>query len=157
MDPENQALIKRIVEEFGADDIVVMLGAGDAEAVEVAAETVRDGDPAWVGPLAGVQLGLPVLHVFEDDVKEQSDRSVYEEQIGFFEMTLGRRGGERGDAPSAGRGVAHPVIGLSGAGGGGAWSSSYHLPPPISPPSTTSVWAEMNRASSLARKSTAIA
>jgi betaine reductase len=33
-------------------------------------------------------LGLPVLHVFEDDVKEQADRTVYEEQIGFFEMTL---------------------------------------------------------------------
>jgi len=88
MDPENQALIKGIVERFGADDIVVMLGAGDAEAVEVAAETVRDGDPAWVGPLAGVQLGLPVVHVFEDEVKAQSDRAVYEEQIGFFEMTL---------------------------------------------------------------------
>jgi betaine reductase len=88
MDPDNQALIKRIVEELGVDDIVVMLGAGDAEAVEVAAETVRDGDPAWVGPLAGVQLGLPVLHVFEDEVKQQADRSVYDEQIGFFEMTL---------------------------------------------------------------------
>jgi glycine reductase len=88
MDPENQALIKGIVEEFGADDIVVMLGAGDAEAVEVAAETVRDGDPAWVGPLAGVQLGLPVVHVFEDEVKAQAERSVYDEQIGFFELTL---------------------------------------------------------------------
>lgn len=88
MDPENQALIKRIVEERGAEDIVVMLGAADAEAVEVAAETVRDGDPAWVGPLAGVQLGLPVLHVFEDEVKEQADDDVYEAQIGFFEMTL---------------------------------------------------------------------
>ena len=88
MDPENQALIKRIVEERGADDIVVMLGAADAEAVEVAAETVREGDPAWVGPLAGVQLGLPVLHVFEDDVKRQADASVYEAEIGFFEMTL---------------------------------------------------------------------
>ena len=88
MDPENQALIKRIVEERGTEDIVVMLGAADAEAVEVAAGTVRDGDPAWVGPLAGVQLGLPVLHVFEDDVKAQSDATVYEEQIGFFEMTL---------------------------------------------------------------------
>lgn len=87
MDPENQALIKRIVEERGAD-IVVMLGAADAEAVEVAAETVRDGDPAWVGPLAGVQLGLPVVHVFEDEVKRQADAAVYEEQIGFFEMTL---------------------------------------------------------------------
>ena len=88
MDPDNQALIKRIVEEHGADDIVVMLGAGDAEAVEVAAETVRDGDPAWVGPLAGVQLGLPVLHIFEDEVKAQADPAVYDEQIGFFEMTL---------------------------------------------------------------------
>ncbi len=88
MDPENQALIKRIVEEHGADGIVVMLGAADAEAVEVAAETVRDGDPAWVGPLAGVQLGLPVLHVFEDEVKAQADPAVYEAEIGFFAMTL---------------------------------------------------------------------
>jgi glycine/sarcosine/betaine reductase complex component A len=88
MDPDNQALIKRIIDEIGDTDIVVMLGAADAEAVEVAAETVRDGDPAWVGPLAGVQLGLPVLHVFEDEVKEQADDGVYETQIGFFEMTL---------------------------------------------------------------------
>ena len=88
MDPENQALIKRIVDEHGPEGIVVMLGAADAEAVEVAAETVRDGDPAWVGPLAGVQLGLPVLHVFEDEVKTQADAAVYEAQIGFFEMTL---------------------------------------------------------------------
>jgi len=88
MDPDNQALIKRIIDEIGDTDLVVMLGAADAEAVEVAAETVRDGDPAWVGPLAGVQLGLPVLHVFEDEVKEQADDGVYEAQIGFFEMTL---------------------------------------------------------------------
>jgi glycine reductase len=88
MDPENQALIKRIVEERGADGIVVMLGAADAEAVEVAAETVRDGDPAWVGPLAGVQLGLPVVHVFEDEVRAAADPSVYEEKIGFYAMTL---------------------------------------------------------------------
>jgi len=88
MDPDNQALIKRIVDEIGGEDLVVMLGAADAEAVEVAAETVRDGDPAWVGPLAGVQLGLPVLHVFEDEVKEQAVDGVYQAQIGFFEMTL---------------------------------------------------------------------
>jgi glycine/sarcosine/betaine reductase complex component A len=88
MDPQNQALIKRIVEEIGAEDVVVILGAADAEAVEVAAQTVRDGDPAWVGPLAGVQLGLPVLHVFEDVVKRQANPTVYQEQIGFLELTL---------------------------------------------------------------------
>ena len=118
MDPENQALIKRIVEERGADGIVVLLGAADAEAVEVAAETVRDGDPAWVGPLAGVQLGLPVLHVFEDEVKEQADGAVYEAEIGFFEMTLdvdevkdGDEAGPRRDVGEA-RG-RQPVIGRS--------------------------------------------
>jgi glycine/sarcosine/betaine reductase complex component A len=88
MDPDNQELIKRIVDEIGRDEIVVILGAADAEAVEVAAETVRGGDPAWVGPLAGVQLGLPVFHVFEDEVKRQADEAVYETHIGFFEMTL---------------------------------------------------------------------
>jgi glycine reductase len=88
MDPDNQALIKRIVEERGSEGIVVMLGAADAEAVEVAAETVRVGDPAWVGPLAGVQLGLPVLHVFEDDVRRQCDPELYESEIGFYAMSL---------------------------------------------------------------------
>jgi len=88
MDPDNQGLIKDLVERDGGDDLVVVLGAADPESVEVAAETVREGDPAYVGPLAGVQLGLPVLHVFEDEVKRQADESVYEEQIGFLEMTM---------------------------------------------------------------------
>ena len=80
MDPENQALIKRIVDGREAPTTSwCVLGAADAEAVEVAAETVRDGDPAYVGPLAGVQLGLPVWHVFEDEVKDQVDAAVYDE------------------------------------------------------------------------------
>jgi betaine reductase len=88
MDPENQGLIKRIVEEQGADGLVVLLGAADEDAVEVAAETVREGDPAYVGPLAGVQLGLPVWHVFEDEVKDQADPAVYDEQVGFFALSF---------------------------------------------------------------------
>ncbi len=88
MDPENQALIKRIVDERGSADLVVLLGAADEDAVAVAVETVREGDPAYVGPLAGVQLGLPVVHVFEDQVKAQADPAVYEEQVGFFALSF---------------------------------------------------------------------
>ena len=88
MDPENQDRIKSLVDEHGADDLVVVLGAADLEAIEVAAETVTVGDPAYVGPLAGVQLGLPVVHVLEEDVKEQADPSVWDEQVGLLEMTL---------------------------------------------------------------------
>ena len=88
MDPENQDRIKGLVDTYGADDVVVVLGAADLESLEVAAETVTLGDPAYVGPLAGVQLGLPVVHILEEDVKEQVDAAVYDEQVGLLEMTL---------------------------------------------------------------------
>jgi glycine/sarcosine/betaine reductase complex component A len=88
MDPENQDRIKSLVDEHGADDLVVVLGAADLESLEVTAETVTIGDPAYVGPLAGVQLGLPVVHILEEDIKEQVDPQVYEDQVGLLEMTL---------------------------------------------------------------------
>ena len=88
MDPENQDRIKGLVDTHGADDMVVVLGAADLESLEVAAETVTLGDPAYVGPLAGVQLGLPVVHILEENVKEQVDAGVYDEQVGLLEMTL---------------------------------------------------------------------
>jgi glycine reductase len=88
MDPENQGLIKRLVDEHGSENLVVVLGAADQEALEVAMETVTEGDPAYVGPLAGVQLGLPVMHIFEEEVKGQVDPALYEERIGFLELTL---------------------------------------------------------------------
>jgi betaine reductase len=88
MDPENQDRIKALVDRLGADDLVVVLGAADPEALEVAAETVTAGDPSYVGPLAGVSLGLPVVHIFEDEVKRQVDPFVYEDQIGLLELAL---------------------------------------------------------------------
>src|SRR5262245_61662959 len=88
MDPENQERIKRMADQHGTDDLVVVLGAADLESIEVTAETLTVGDPAYVGPLAGVPLGLPVIHVLDESVKEQADPDVYDEQVGLLEMTL---------------------------------------------------------------------
>jgi betaine reductase len=88
MDPESQAEIKAVADRFGSDGIVVVLGAADPAALEVAAETVTAGDPAYAGPLAGVSLGLPVVHILEPEVKEQVDPQVYAEQVGLLELTL---------------------------------------------------------------------
>lgn len=85
MDLENQARIKDLADKYG-DDLVVILGAGEAESATLAAETVTNGDPTYAGPLAGVQLGLPVYHVFE--LKEEADTDVYEEQASMMEMVL---------------------------------------------------------------------
>jgi hypothetical protein len=88
MDPEDQTAIRSVVERYGDGEVVVVFGAADPEGLEVAAATVTEGDPSYVGPLAGVQLGLHVLHVFEEQVKEQVDPKTYEEQVGFLAMTL---------------------------------------------------------------------
>lgn len=89
MDLENQKRVKEFTEEFGAENIVVILGAAEGEAAGLAAETVTLGDdPTYAGPLAGVQLGLDVYHIVEPEMKEAIDSELYEEQVGMMEMVL---------------------------------------------------------------------
>ena len=63
MDLENQKRVKDFADEYGAENLVVVLGAAEGEAAGLAAETVTAGDPTFAGPLTGVQLGLTVYHV----------------------------------------------------------------------------------------------
>ena len=88
MDLENQKRVLEFTEQFGGENIVVLLGAAEGEAASLAAETVTAGDPTYVGPLAGVQLGLKVYHVVEPEVKAEFDPDVYDEQCGMMEMVL---------------------------------------------------------------------
>jgi glycine reductase len=88
MDMENQARIKELAETEGTENLVVILGASEPESAELAAETVTAGDPTYAGPLSGVQLGLPVYHIMEPEIKEQIDETVWEEQMAMMEMVL---------------------------------------------------------------------
>lgn len=84
MDLSTQETIKRLVDQHGADALLVLLGAPDAESAGIAAETVVLGDPSWAGPLAGAQLGLPVYHILEDQVRAAVPAEVWEEQVGLM-------------------------------------------------------------------------
>ena len=86
MDLENQARIKELAEKYGKDELIIVLGGAEAEAVGLMAETVSVGDPTFAGPLSGVPLGLKAYHVFE--LKDEFDANVYEEQISMMEMVL---------------------------------------------------------------------
>ncbi len=88
MDLENQNRVKNAADEYGAENLVVILGGAEAEAAGLAAETVTAGDPTFAGPLAGVALGLDVYHILEPEVKEVCDPDVYDEQVGMMEMVL---------------------------------------------------------------------
>jgi len=86
MDLENQARIKELAEKFGAGNLLVVLGAAEAEAAGLAAETVSAGDPTFAGPLAGVPLGLKAYHIIE--LKDEINADIYDEQCGMMEMVL---------------------------------------------------------------------
>lgn len=83
---EKQTTIKKLADDIGTRDLIVVIGAADPEVAQVTAETVTTGDPSFAGPLAGVSLRLPVYHILEPDVKQAIPRDVYEEQAGFMEL-----------------------------------------------------------------------
>ena len=88
MDLENQKRVKDFADEYGAENLAVVLGAAEGEAAGLAAETVTAGDPTFAGPLTGVQLGLTVYHVCEPEMKAEFDEAVYDEQVSMMEMVL---------------------------------------------------------------------
>jgi len=88
MDLENQKRVKDLAEKYGAENVLVLIGGGEAESAGLTAETVTAGDPTFAGPLAGVPLGLKVYHAVEPEFKESVDADVYDEQIGMMEMVL---------------------------------------------------------------------
>ena len=88
MDLQNQQRVKEFAEKHNAEDIIVILGASDAEGAGIYAETVTLGDPTFAGPLAGVSLGLPVYHVLDPLMKAEADPRAWEEQVSMMEMVL---------------------------------------------------------------------
>lgn len=88
MDLENQKRVKDASDKYGAENLVVLIGAAEAEAAGLAAETVTAGDPTFAGPLAGVELGLRVYHAVEPEFKDEVDAQTYDDQIGMMEMVL---------------------------------------------------------------------
>src|SRR5262245_33103792 len=81
MDLESQGRIKQVVEQVGTNDVIAVLGANSAAAVEMTATTLSQGDPSWAGPLAGVALGIPSFHILEDAITQQLDPAVYDREL----------------------------------------------------------------------------
>ena len=77
-----------MVDQYGNDNLVVVLGSPDADSSELYAETLINGDPSWTGPLSGVSLNLPVYHILEPEIKSQVDSEVYKEHLELIEIAL---------------------------------------------------------------------
>jgi glycine/sarcosine/betaine reductase complex component A len=88
MNFENQGIIKRLADQYGPENLTVVLGNGEASGVEVFAETVTEGDPSYAGPLAGVAIKIPVYHVLEEDVMSQVPENLREEKLQLSALVI---------------------------------------------------------------------
>ena len=88
MNFENQGVIKRLADQYGPENLAVVLGNGEANGVEVFAETVTQGDPSYAGPLAGVALKIPVYHVLEEEVLGALPDNLREEKLQLSSLVI---------------------------------------------------------------------
>jgi len=88
MNFENQGVIKRLADQYGPENLAVVLGNGEANGVEVFAETVTQGDPSYAGPLAGVALKIPVYHVLEEEVMAAVPENLREEKLQLSSLVI---------------------------------------------------------------------
>jgi len=88
MDLEGQGRIQQVVEQGGTDDVIAVLGANSAAAVEMTAMTLKSGDPSYAGPLAGVALGIPSYHILEPEIVGQIDAVTYERELALSALAM---------------------------------------------------------------------
>jgi glycine/sarcosine/betaine reductase complex component A len=88
MNFENQGVIKRLADQYGPENLAVVLGNGEANGVEMFAETVTQGDPTYAGPLAGVSLKIPVYHVLEEEVLAMVPEKLREEKLELSSLVV---------------------------------------------------------------------
>jgi|SRR5215469_883225 len=88
MDLEGQGRIQQVVKQSGTDNVIAILGANSAAAVEMTALTLKSGDPSYAGPLAGVALGIPSYHILEPEIVAQVDAAVYERELALSALAM---------------------------------------------------------------------
>ena len=88
MDLEGQGRIRQVVEQSGTEDVIAVLGANSATAVEMTALTLKSGDPSYAGPLAGIALGIPSYHILEPEITGQIDAALYDRELALPALAM---------------------------------------------------------------------
>lgn len=70
------------------NNIIIVLGFLDESDCSIYAETFKDGDPTYAGPLAGLSLNLKTYHITEPEIKNKCDPKAYKDHAGIIETVI---------------------------------------------------------------------
>ena len=75
-----------MADEFGNEQLVIILGLNEPENLRIFATTFKEGDPSYAGPLAGVALGLKSSPIFE--LKSEVPADVWSAEMAMKELEV---------------------------------------------------------------------
>ena len=88
LDCRSQQRVRAAAEQWGAENLVAIIGCADTAGAKVYAETLTSGDPYESGSLAGIALHLPVFHALDDEIKADIAPELWKEHISMMERIL---------------------------------------------------------------------
>jgi hypothetical protein len=85
LDLKLQEEMKKLKEQYGKDNLIVILGGANWESTSTITEVILHGDPFEPEEEA---LNIPVYHIFEEEIRDLCDKIAFEEACGIMEMVL---------------------------------------------------------------------
>jgi glycine/sarcosine/betaine reductase complex component A len=88
IDDETKQEIKYMIEKYGAENIIAILGCAEVETSALTARILSTGDSDGIQYLSGAKLGIAVYHMLEPEIKTECNSTVYNKQCSMMEMVL---------------------------------------------------------------------
>lgn len=88
LDEELQLKVDDKLKFYGSENIIVILGGGEAENCSITAESLYSGDVSEIGSVKEYNNGLKVYHAMEKLIVERYNPKVYEEKMRVLEYVL---------------------------------------------------------------------
>ncbi len=78
--------MKNLVEQHGAENLLIVLGINQPATIRIMAQTFKNGDPSFAGPLAGLALNIESYHILE--LQAHIPEEVWEREMGMYELEI---------------------------------------------------------------------
>lgn len=78
--------MKNLAEQYGAENLIIVLGVNQPSSIRIMAQTFKNGDPSFAGPLAGVALNIESYHILE--LQTHIPEAIWDKEMAMYELEI---------------------------------------------------------------------
>ncbi|MBU0943191.1 MAG: hypothetical protein KJ804_20845 [Proteobacteria bacterium] len=72
--------------QYGTEMLIIVFGINQPSSIRIMAQTFKNGDPSFAGPLAGVALNIESYHILE--LQDHIPEEVWEKEMLMYELEI---------------------------------------------------------------------